>query len=305
MSVLVFEEGVVRRARIKKSSRNVVWGSGNLTLGCFKCKKNKVLNKWTCRDVKVVTQRVPDGIPLTSASGANSLACLQTPEPSLRYFTHTVTDGWGEFNYWFASDAIFTSTQPGPLVLLSGWVVPAEPRDGGQGSLVKSNLKVNSCISYQTILLVFAEHFYVKIERVITPLNLITGYVNNCSQALPMTDAESHEAVAEFQPTRSDFYLTHVKGWRSNCSSKVTTNKQLLRTLTQGLPRRTCSSVSGRRPNAGPKHTRVQGQGQGHDGWVFFFRIFCTLCFHRLSLSNNKMIKYAKKKKNRRLSNWK
>lgn len=89
------------------------------------------------------------------------------------------------------------------------------------------------------------EGFYVWSERVITPLNLITGCVNNCSQAL--TDAE---AEAELQPTRSDFYLTHVQGWWSNCSPKVTTT----------------ASVSGRCPAAGPEHTRAQGQGR--NGWM-------------------------------------
>lgn len=46
------------------------------------------INEHACRDVSAVTHRVPDGIPLTSASG-----CPQTPAAGLGRFIDTVTDG--------------------------------------------------------------------------------------------------------------------------------------------------------------------------------------------------------------------
>lgn len=90
------------------------------------------------------------------------------------------------------------------------------------------------------------ERFHVWSEGVITPLHLITGCVNNCSQAPAMTDAE---AAAECQPTRSDFfYLTHVKG--GGATAPLRSQQQRLSRFQPPL------QVSGR-PAARPKHTRA------------------------------------------------
>lgn len=182
-----------------------------------------------------------------------------------------------------------------PFVLPPGRVVPAEPQDQGQGALVKRNIKVRSCISSKTTLLgpFWCLQMLVCAEwKINYSLNLITGCVNNCSQALAMTDGEFHEAAAEFQPTQNYFTSPTLEGCWAWTASPRSQKRHLscfepwINTFAGGCARLVQVNVL--------LHDQ-RGQGQGHGGCspsgvsAFSVSTDCLWLMHKKK-NNNKRV---------------